>query len=194
MTIAEFGEGVRVEIGEHLSPAVVEFRGSFASRTFDELSDIDLHTRVDVPLDADFFTGLECRLQRRYGPALIRYDPDYRETTKAQDVRFSFYELPVFWRVDLRVQSSRPTAQKYPHPFPDWSIGTSALMNTIWALKLLRRGSADDANLYLSVACRKIGLQHSNYTLQEFLDQLSQRSDVDMRLLPKVREAVNQPT
>src|SRR5262249_53005292 len=58
MTIAEFGEGVRIEIADCLSPAVVSFRGSFASGTFDECSDVDLRARVQMPLDADFFVYL----------------------------------------------------------------------------------------------------------------------------------------
>jgi hypothetical protein len=191
MTIAEFGEDVRTEIAEYLSPAVVVFRGSFAAGTFDEFSDVDLQSRMDVPLDADFFAGLEYRLQHRYGAALVRYDPDYRKTTTAQDVRFSFYSLPVFWRVDLLIESNRPTAQKHPHPFPEWSIGTSALMNAIWALKHLRRGRAEDARHYFSAACHKIGLQHAHCTMQEFCAHLAQRNDVDSRLLAKTREEIN---
>ena len=83
---------------KELDPPIVDFRGSFANGTFDGFSDVDLQASVHVQLDAHFLADLETLLTRRYRPALIRYDPNYRETTTAQDIRFSFYDLPIFWR------------------------------------------------------------------------------------------------
>ena len=139
MTVSKFGKSVREALLTYLKPGIVQFRGSLATDTFDEFSDIDLLARVSVPLDEAFFTGLEIHLKRAYGPALVRYDPDYQNVTTAQDVRFSFYDFSIFWRVDLLVHSDRDSANKYPTPFPDWAVGTSALMNVIWALKYSQR-------------------------------------------------------
>jgi hypothetical protein len=194
MIIEQFAEEVRGQIIDYVSPAQVAFRGSFATRTFDQFSDVDVQAHVEAPLNADFFGGLEDCLQRRFGAALVRYDPDYKETTTAQDVRFSFYNLPVFWRVDFLVQASQPTNRKYPSPFPEWSVGVSALMNAIWALKYLRRGREDDAQRYLTAACHKIGSQDSRYSMLELLDRLAERTDVDSILLMNTREAVNRAT
>jgi hypothetical protein len=57
------------------------------------------------PLDQRFWAALEHRLMDLYGPSIVRYDLDYEETTSSQNVRFSFYEFPVFWRLDLTVVS-----------------------------------------------------------------------------------------
>jgi hypothetical protein len=194
MTIVEFGEGVREELAQYLLPDLVSFRGSLANASFDEFSDVDVQASVRVPLDGGFFAGLENCLQRRYGPALVRYDPDYRETTMAQDVRFSFYGLPVFWRVDFRVWSNQDARQKHPNPFPDWSTGDSALMNVIWALKYNRRRRTADANHYIAAACRKIGLQPVDYTVPKALAVLAElacRDDVSSLMLGKTRDAVS---
>ena len=139
-SVAEFAREVSDELADHLAPAKVSFRGSFAEGTNDEYSDVDILARVASELDSRFFSDVEELQTGLYGPALIRYDPDYRGNVDSQHVRFSFYELPVFWRVDLEIASDQATAEKGPSPFPRWEVGTSALMNVVWAVKYHRRG------------------------------------------------------
>jgi hypothetical protein len=175
----------------------VQFRGSLASETFDEFSDVDLRARVSTPLDGPFFTGVEHYLTQRFGPAMVRYDPDYRDDTTIQDIRFSFYDLPIFWRVDLLVESDRDLRRKYPDPFPHWDAGNSALMNIIWALKHNLRGRPDDANHYIGMACEKLGLNRVKYTSENALiivNGLGHRQDVDAILLGKTRETIQYVT
>lgn len=193
MTITDFSEGVRTALSGYVAPGPVEFRGSIAGGTFDQWSDVDIEASVERPLDAGLFCGLERLLQDAHGPALVRYDPDYRNTTTEQGIRFSFYELPVFWRVDLIVRSRLDTERKYPHPFPEWSIGTSALMNVIWAVKYHRRERGDDADRYVTAACQKIGLRPVRFTTGSavsILSELARREDVDSVLLSKTRQAI----
>ena len=193
MTVADLSENVRALLSGYLAPGLVVFRGSIAKGTFDEWSDVDIEARVQRPLNNSFFSGLEELLQRTHGPALVRYDPDYRKTTTAQDVRFSFYAVPVFWRVDLLISSSVETGRKYPDPFPHWSVGSSALMNVIWALKYHLRGRGDEADRYLKAACKKIGHEPMGFTRDSsafILSELERREDVDAVLLSKTRQSI----
>jgi hypothetical protein len=193
-TVAEFARDIRGELAHHLAPAEVSFRGSLAEGTHDEYSAVDLLAKVHSPLDRRFWSTLERRLtEQLYGPALVRYDPDYEETTASQNVRFSFYELPVFWRLDLTVVSDDPSSEKYPSPFPDWSVGTSALMNVVWAIKYQARGDSPSADHYLASACDKLGetrLRYSTENVLRILDRLWAEGEADLALVAKAREAV----
>ncbi len=192
-TVAEFARDIQGELARHLTPAEVSFRGSLAEGTHDEYSDVDLLAEVHSPLDQRFWSALEHRLTELYGPALVRYDPDYEETTTSQNVRFSFYELPVFWRLDLTVVSDNPSSEKYPSPFPNWSVGTSALMNVVWAIKYHKRGDGPSADHYLASACDKLGeearLRYSAEDVLRILDRLRATGDADPALVARAREA-----
>ena len=108
-TLENFAHGLRASLARHLSPAMVSFRGSLAGDTHDEYNDVGLRADVHQTSDERFFSGLGRFLIGLYGPALVRYDPDFRHPNMAQDVRFSFYRLPVFWRVDLQILSDEAT-------------------------------------------------------------------------------------
>lgn len=188
-----FAYDVREQLARHLSPAEVFFRGSFADGTHDEYSDVDLLAEVHTPLDGRFFSALEDRLTELYGPALVRYDPDHKDSLTSQHIRFSSYELPVFWRVDLEIVSDVETAEKWPSPFPEWLSGTSALMNVIWASKYHRRGDEPQADHYLASACEKLGderISYSDANALAVLERLGRRDDVDLHLLANTREAI----
>jgi len=193
MTVEDFSASVRVVLSRYVSPGIVELRGSISNGTFDQWSDVDLEASVERPLDAGFFCRLEALLQSFHGPALVRYDPDYRNDKRARDIRFSFYELPVFWRVDLIVHSNVDTERKYPDPFPEWSVGSSTLMNLMWALKYHLRKRREEADRYVSAACQKIGMKPMGYTTDNavsILCELAGREDVNYVLLSKAREAI----
>lgn len=190
--MAHFARDVREELARHLAPAEVSFRGSFADGTHDEYSDVDVLAEVHAGLDGRFYSGLENLLTGLYGPALVRYDPGYQETTTAQGVRFSFYGLPVFWRVDLEVVSDRPLDEKWPNPFPEWRVGTSALMNVVWAVKYHRRGDERNADHYLASACDKVADERLRYSAENVLgvlERIRERGGADPLLLAKTREA-----
>lgn len=192
-TAAGFARDVRDRLAGHLSPAEVSFRGSFAEGTNDEYSDVDLLAEVHAGLDGRFFSALEGRLTGLYGPALVRYDPEHKDSLASQHVRFSFHEMPVFWRVDLEIVSSSETAEKWPSPFPEWRAGTSALMNVVWAIKYHRRGDEPKADHYLTSACDKLGaerLSYSDANALRVLERLGKREDVDPVVLAKTHEAV----
>ncbi len=192
-TVADFARDLQDGLAHHLSPAEVSFRGSFAEGTYDQYSDVDLRADVHQELDKQFFSELERFLTGLYGSALVRYDPDFVHTTTAQNVRFSFYELPIFWRVDLDVVSDTDLGEKYPFPFPEWQIGTSALMNVVWALKYHRRGDGENADHYLASACDKLDGERLGYSTRnalKVLNELGEREDTDVFLLRKTRETL----
>jgi predicted nucleotidyltransferase len=56
--IAEFAQEICDKLEEYLRPAEVSFRGSFASGTFDEYSDIDLQADVRCELSGQFHAAL----------------------------------------------------------------------------------------------------------------------------------------
>ena len=193
MTITELAHDIRDKIAEHLAPAEVFFRGSFANGTYDEYSDIDLQADVHCELNGRFFASLEQYLIGIHGPALVRYDPDFRETTTAQNVRFSFYRLPIFWRIDLTIESDKDTEQKWPSPFPEWCVGTSALMNVVWAVKYHKRGDYKGTNRLLACACEKLStepLKYERENLLAFLRSIRDRTDTDALLTDKLMEEI----
>ncbi len=67
----EFADDIRLALEQLWSPSTVIFRGSFAARTYDEFSDIDLQANIQAPLNEDFYLKLESFLCKRYGPFCI---------------------------------------------------------------------------------------------------------------------------
>jgi hypothetical protein len=193
MTIDEFANDVRLKLSDHLAPADVYFRGSFAAGRQDKYSDIDLQANVHCPLDGRFYASLEEYLTRIYGPALVRYDPDFKDNRKAQNVRFSFYHLPVFWRIDLTIESDKDAEIKHPSPFPEWATGTSTLMNVVWAVKYYRRGDPSAASRLMACACEKVGerpIAFSPHNALRFIDRICGRVDTDTVFAEKLAEDI----
>lgn len=193
MTIEQFANDIRLKLSAHLAPADVYFRGSFAAGRYDEYSDIDLQANVHHPLDDKFYASPVQFLTQIYGPALVRYDPDFKDNRTAQNVRFSFYRLPVFWRVDLTIESDKDTGEKHPSPFPQWATGTSALMNIVWAVKCHRRADSEGATRLLACACEKVSEQPIRYSPENALaliDRISRRLDADTLLAESLAEII----
>jgi hypothetical protein len=188
MTINQFGNEVLVILQKHLHPGEVFFRGSFASGNVYEYSDVDLQANVHEELTEAFFESIVKCLQDRFGALSLRYDPDYKDNRMAQGLRINFHSLPVFWRIDLNITSDRECSQKWPSPFPEWSIATSAFWNVAWAVKRSKRGKTD-ADHYMSCACDKLGrrrLDYSDANAMALLSELSKRPDVDKVLISKM--------
>ena len=192
-TNQELAQDIKLRLSNHLQPASVGFRGSFARGDFDEFSDIDMFARVHCELTNKFYQSLEGFLVRLYGPALIRYDPDRKNDTMSQSVRVSFHRLSVFWRLDLDVSSDKATDTKCPCPFPQWSAGNSALMNVIWAVKSFRRRRQREADHYLACACGKLAIRRVCFTGENaatVLGNLATRDDTDKVIVTKAREVL----
>ena len=143
MTIGQFGSNVLEVLQGHFGQGAVAFRGSFASGAVDKYSDVDLQADVDEALTQDFYDRLVNCLQSSFGPLSLRYDPDSIDDRMSQGLRINFDDLPVFWRVDLSITSSRDCSGKWPSPFPKWSVATSAFWNVAWAVKRAKRDQAD---------------------------------------------------
>ena len=192
MRIKEYGNEVIALLSAHLRPGKVIFRGSFASGEVDEYSDVDLLAEVHQELDQSFLDSLTKCLQDRFGPLSLRYDPDYRDNRMAQGLRINFHGLPVFWRIDLSITSDHDSPQKWPLPFPEWSVATSAFWNVAWAVKRSKRGKKD-ADHYMACACEKLKRPRLGYSQDNallLLSELSQVPDADGVLISKLRSEI----
>ena len=189
-TIRRLGDDVLATLQQHLAPAEVTFRGSLLSGDVDEYSDVDLHARVRRRLDQEFFDSLAACLTERFGSLTVRYDPDYRDDTQAQVLKITLHEFPIFWRIDLAVTSDRDSPRKYPDPFPEWSVATSAFWNLVWAVKYGKRGRPQVADEYVAAACDKLQVDtvsFSNEGVRALLALLADTGDVDGELIAKLR-------
>lgn len=192
MTIHQFGSEVIDVLRRHFSPGKVDFRGSFASGNVDEYSDIDLEAKVHVELTQEFFDSIEACLERQFGAFYIRFDPQQKHDRMAQNIMVNFHDYRIFWRVDLDIKSDREASQKWPSPFPAWSVATSAFWNVVWAAKRDRRGEKD-ADHYMFSACEKLGrpgLDYSHKNVETLLSELRECKDVDRFLLSKLRDEI----
>jgi len=174
LTIRLFGDEVLATLRRLLDPSTVEFRGSFASGLIDDCSDVDVRALVHTELDQGFFERIADCLERRFGRSSIRYVPDQRRDPQAQNIRISFYDLPIFWRVDLDILSSRPMEKKWPDPFPSWSLSQSAFWNLVWAVKYAIRGKTrEQSDHYVACACEKLRRQPITYSKSSVLEILA---------------------
>ena len=192
-TIRRFAGDVLTTLRQHLAPAEVTFRGSHLSGDADEYSDVDLHARVRRRLDEEFFDSLAASIAERFGRLTVRYDPDYRNDTRAQYLTITLHDFPIFWRLDLIVTSDRGSSHKYPDPFPEWSVATSAFWNLVWAVKYGNRGKPDVASDYVAAACDKLRVDTVRYSgecVQALLARLADTGDVDGELIAKLRSEV----
>lgn len=189
-SVQRFANQVLTTLRQHLAPGEVALRGSFLSGVADEYSDIDLHAQIHQQLDQQFYDSLLACLSERFGSLTVRYDPAYENDMLAQDLRITLHEFPIFWRIDLLVTSDRESPRKYPDPFPDWSVATSAFWNPVWAVKYGKRGKPDVASDYMAAACNKLQIDRvrfSHNSVHSLLVVLTDKHDVDGELTTKLR-------
>lgn len=189
-----FANRVIRTLSEHLATEDIEFFGSHRTGNADEYSDVDIRARIGRPLNAAFFNDLNDCIEKNFGRMTVRYDPDYRNDPQTQDLRFTLYDFPIFWRIDLVVVSDQVTSRKFPSPFPEWSITTSALWNLVWAVKYDRRSMSDAADEYMAAACDKLCAQAVRFSfngVEELLNRLAIEDDVDFELVEKLRRALS---
>lgn len=186
----EFADSVIDTLREYLATGDVAFFGSHRTGQADEYSDVDICARIDRPLDDEFFASLMACIEEQFGRTTVRYDPDYRDDPQTQDLRFTLYDFPIFWKIDLVVTSDHVTSRKFPDPFPDWSVATSALWNLVWSVKYDRRNRLDALDEYIAAACEKLCIDTVPYSVRgvkRMLDGLAERDDVDGELIDKLR-------
>ena len=95
------------------------------------------------------------------------------------------------------VTSDHVTSRKFPGPFPEWSVATSAFWNLVWAVKYDRRGQPDVADDYMAAACAKLSIRtmgHSANGVEQLLNRLAEKDDVDTELIDKLRGVLDERT
>lgn len=91
------------------------------------------------------------------------------------------------------VTSDRESLRKYPDPFPEWSVATSAFWNLVWAVKYGRRNRPEIASDYIAAACDKLQvdrLRFSNDSVRTLLVVLTNGDDVEDELVAKLANFV----
>ena len=182
--------------------SVVETRGSLASGTADQFSDIDLLWEVPDEAFQGAADGAGAILERAQETASVRVDPTFRRSTKHRLVYARFRDLPLFWRLDLEIfaQSAARNpdydrASPGAHDDTDWSPGESALMNAIATVRALRRGNDELAVELLGRGYERVGLpratEASDETVRTLADAIRKRDPSVAPLAEQVRELVD---
>lgn len=134
----------------------VLLRGSLATGTADEYSDVDLAWIVPDEDIGRCVTRLPAVLSPVAPVVSVRSDPDFQRSRWRRLIFVRFGGLPLFWRLDLEIRAAsrsddeRVDLDNSAARGTDWSLPESAAMNAIATIKALRRGRADDAESLLS--------------------------------------------
>ncbi len=134
----------------------VLLRGSLATGTADEYSDVDLAWIVPDDDVGRCVARLPAVLSPVAPVVSVRSDPDFQRSRWRRLIFVRFGGLPLFWRFDLEIRAvSRSGDDLVDLDNPaargtDWSLPESAAMNAIAAIKALRRGRTADAEDLLS--------------------------------------------
>lgn len=128
-------------------------RGSLASGTADEFSDIDVEWIVPDARFAECASTAGSVLSEAHPVAEVRTDPDLARSDRRRLLFVRFEAVPLFWRLDLDVRaesvagdpgydSGNPRARAADD---EWSRPASALANATAAIKAVARGKPDTA-------------------------------------------------
>jgi hypothetical protein len=171
--------------------STILLRGSLATNTADQYSDIDMLWQVPDLLFNSLVDNLEQILSGVRAVESLRFDPDFTsEKRRLGFVRFE--DVPLFWRLDLEIfaQSTRRDSE-YDRDNPnarrsEWSVTESALMNAVAGIKAHLRDRDHDARQLLIRAYERMGLDPYDGELEELLAKLVKRvrtRDPSMHLL-----------
>ena len=136
-----------------------DLRGSLATGTADEYSDIDLLWAVP---DVEFArcAGSVAGILGTVAPvASLRSDPDFGRSSRRRLLFVRFAGLPLFWRLDLDIRAQSQVRNEDPDPAGqggEWSLPESAAMNAIAAVKAIRRNKPETADDLLTRGYERI--------------------------------------
>jgi predicted nucleotidyltransferase len=162
---AALAAGVCAALEAGCSGSRARLRGSLATGTADEFSDIDVEWVVP---DAGFSAAVAVApelLGRGRPVADVRVDPDFRHSDRRRLLFVRFAGVSLFWRLDLSVRAAsiaddadddvgNPAARAAEG---EWSRPASALANAVGAVKALGRHRPGDARGLLDRGFARIG-------------------------------------
>jgi predicted nucleotidyltransferase len=159
---SELAAALRSALAAACPGSQVTLRGSLATGTADEYSDIDLLWVVpDVALERCVAT-IAATLAPVATPVSVRSDPDFGRSAHRRLLFVRFADLPLFWRLDLEVRAASRAAEEdidADNPAArgdEWSRPESAAMNAIAAVKAVRRGQPEVADGLLQRAFERL--------------------------------------
>ena len=133
-------------------------RGSIAEGRADRYSDIDAVWRVPGTLQSGF-DALPNAAAVVGDVFSVRVAPP--ELADADCLVFvTFADLPIFWRLDLVIESTAPVGELTLQLAPPWSLPESALANAVAAVKAVVRGRNDDAAGLLERGYPRVGARY----------------------------------
>ena len=137
-------DGVRSALEKAVVGSSLVLRGSLAAGTADRYSDIDAIWRVPDGRRQSAIDALPDALES-VGPLFsVRVDPDSLAAGGCL-VFVTFTDVPMFWRVDLLVETVTGDTDTALEVTTEWSLPESALANAVAALRAVVRGRDKDA-------------------------------------------------
>jgi len=141
-----------------------QLRGSLASGSADQYSDIDICWVVPDASFAEAVDTTGAALSQVTAVLSLRTDPELARSARRRLVFARLSHVPLFWRVDIDILADSVAADDHPDASnPDarsdegWSAPASAIENAIAAIKAAARGHADTADGLLRRGCERIG-------------------------------------
>lgn len=160
MSRAALADVLQAALERACPDSTARLRGSLATGTADEFSDIDL---LWVVPDREFArcTDSVADILSAVAPiASLRSDPDFGRSGRRRLLFVRFAGLPLFWRLDLDIRALSQVDNEDPDPAGQggtWSLPESAAMNAIAAVKAIRRGKPAMAEELLARGYERIG-------------------------------------
>lgn len=157
-------------LGSSVPESKVRLRGSLATGTADEYSDIDVAWEIPDHYFEDIANILAQTLRSVGRTESLRIDPEFRNGREYRLIFIRFEELPLFWRVDLEIFAMLarlrvPEPDRLASLPADWSICESALANAVAAIKACCRGRTQEAQQLIERGLARLGHDIEHFDL-----------------------------
>jgi hypothetical protein len=156
-------KGLRQQLGAAAPGSEVAPRGSLATGTADQYSDIDLLWEIPDDRFTSCVSQIDVILAGVAPITLLRSDPDFQNSDRRRLFFVWFDGYPLFWQLDLEIFARsvhRDPAYDLLNPHArgsTWSAAASALANAVAAIKACLRQRPDTAKELLERAFLRLG-------------------------------------
>jgi hypothetical protein len=152
--------GVRSALEDAVVASSFVLRGSLAEGTADRYSDIDAIWRVPDGRRQSALDALPEVLHSVARVFSVRVDPDSLAADSCL-VFVTFTDVPMFWRLDLLIETVTGDLDTPLEVATEWSLPESALANAVAAVRAVVRGRDDDATGLLDRGYPRVGATYT---------------------------------
>jgi hypothetical protein len=149
-------DAMRCALEDAIVGSAFTLRGSLADESADRYSDIDAAWEVPDGRVRVAFDALREALGVVGNVFSVRVAPAALAEGSCL-IFVTFTDLPVFWRLDLAIETPRPVGGASLAAATEWSRPESALANAIAAIRAVLRGRLDDAAGLLERGYPRVG-------------------------------------